>query len=100
MKHFMIRYRRKEGDGGEWHQQIATFIAALDADPELRGKITYRCMKARDGADYYHLAAATDEQAIKALQSRAWFSRYTAQTKAAAEGAVEVIPLEIIAETS
>lgn len=99
MKHFMIKYHRKNASQDEWHQEIARFIAALDSDPELTGKITYRCMKGRDGSDYYHLAGAADEQAVKALQSRAFFSHYTEKTKQTAGGEVEVLPLEIIAET-
>ena len=99
MKHFLIKYSLKSGSAERWHQDIARFITALDDDPDLRGKITYRCMKSRGGSDYYHLAAAADEQAVKALQSREFFSRYTAQTKLAAGGGVEVLPLEIIAET-
>ncbi len=81
MKHFLIRYRRTNGTAEEWHRDIAGFIAALDNDPELRGRILYRCMKSREGSDYYHLAAAADEQAIKALQSRDFFKRYTEKTK-------------------
>jgi hypothetical protein len=99
VKHFLIKYRLKNAPEGEWHQDVARFIAALDADPALRGKISYRCMKGRGGADYYHLAAAADDDAIKALQSRDFFSRYTEQTKRVSDGAVEVLPLEIIAET-
>jgi hypothetical protein len=99
MKHFMIKYSLKNGSEEQWHQDIASFISALDKDPALKGKISYRCMKRRGGSDYYHLAAAADEQAIKALQSREFFSHYTAQTKLAAGGEVEVLPLEIIAET-
>jgi hypothetical protein len=100
MKHFLIKYRFANGTKEEWHRDIARFIAALDGDPDLKGKILYRCMKERDGAGYYHLAAATDEQAIKALQQRDFFKRYTEQTKRVAGGEVEVTPLEIIAETS
>jgi hypothetical protein len=99
MKHFLIKYRFTDGSEERWHQDIVRFIAALDEDPALRGKISYRCMKHRGGSDYYHVAAAADEQAIKALQSREFFSRYTEQTKVAAGGEVEVLPLEIIAET-
>jgi hypothetical protein len=99
VKHFLIKYRLKNAPEGEWHQDIARFIAALDADPALQGKISYRCMKARGGGDYFHLAAASDEHAIKALQSREFFSRYTEQTKRVADGVVEVLPLEIVAET-
>ena len=99
MKHFLIKYRFQNGSQDVWHRDIADFIAALDGDPELRGKISYRCMKSQNGSDYYHLATATDDQAIKMLQSRAFFSRYTEKTKHAAGGTVDVLPLAIVAET-
>ena len=82
-----------------WHRDIAEFIAALDADPALQGKISYCCMKSRDGSDYYHLATAVDEQAVKALQQHPSFSHYTDKTRAAAGGSVDVVPLEVVAET-
>jgi hypothetical protein len=99
MKYFLIKYRLKSGPEEQWHQDIARFISALDNDPDLSGKISYRCMKDRGGSDYFHLAAAADDQAVKMLQSREFFTRYTEQTKLAAGGEVEVLPLEIIAET-
>jgi hypothetical protein len=100
MKHFLIKYRLQDVSPDAWHKDVAEFIAALDADPALKGKISYRCMKTRDGADYYHLAGAADEQAVKALQSSPVFSRYTEKTEQAAGGHVEVLPLEIVAETA
>ena len=48
MKHFMIKYRFANGTTEEWHREIGRFIAALDIDPGLKGKISYRCMKNRD----------------------------------------------------
>jgi len=99
MAQFLIRYRFKEGTQEDWHGAIRRFIAALDGDPELKGRIAYRCMKRRDGTDYYHLAAAADDQAIKILQSREYFPGYTEETKRVGGGEVEVLPLEIIAET-
>ena len=94
MKHFLIRYRFKQGSQEEWHREIARFIAALDHDPALKGKIAYRCMKRRDGADYYHLAATADDEATKTLQGRDFFRGYTEATKRVAGGEVEVVPLE------
>jgi hypothetical protein len=99
MKHFLITYTRIDGSEEAWHRDIAAFISALDNDPDLRGTITYRCMKVRDGSNYYHLATAVDEQAIKALQQSEFFKRYTEQTRIVAGGEVSVTPLEIIAET-
>ena len=99
MKHFLIKYRRTNGQPEEWHRDIAAFIEALQKDPALNGRISYRCMKSREGVDYYHLAAAADDAAIKALQSSDFFKRYNEQTRRIAGGEVEVVPLEIIAET-
>jgi hypothetical protein len=98
MKHFLIKYRLQNASQDVWHKDVAAFISALDNDPALKG-ISYCCMKSRDGSEYYHLATAADDQAIKALQGSAFFSRYAEQTKNAAGGAVEVLPLEIVAET-
>jgi quinol monooxygenase YgiN len=100
MKHFLIRYRFEDGSREDWHQEIARFIAALDADPELAGKISYRAMKLRDDdTSYLHLAAAADDDAVKALGQRTFFKHYTEQTELVSRGSVEVLPLEIIAET-
>ena len=99
MKHFLIKYRFTDGTKEQWHRDIGEFIAALESDSDLRGRIAYRCMKGREGPDYYHLASAVDDQAIKSLQEREFFKRYTAKTKSVAGGTVEVVPLEMIAET-
>ena len=100
MKHFMIKYQFANGTTEEWHHEIGRFIAALDHDPELKGRIIYRCLKNRDDSSYYHLAAATDEQAIKTLQARDFFKHYTEKTRQVAGGEVVVTPMELIAETA
>jgi len=99
MKFSLIKYRPQNASPEAWHKDVAEFIAALDTDPALVGKISYRCMKSRDGSDYYHLAAAADDQAIKALQASSVFKNYTEKTRKAAGGSVDVLPLDIIAET-
>ena len=96
MKHFLIKYRFQA-----WRAQIQRFIAAVEADGTLNGRIAYRCMKADNGTnEYYHLAASSDDEASKALQSRDFFKAYTEETKRVSGGTVEVLPLAIIAETS
>jgi len=99
MKYSLIKYRFQNGSEAAWHRDIAEFIAALDSDPALKGKISYRCMKSRNGPEYFHLAAVTDDQAVKTLQERAFFARYKEKTGLVAGGAVEVLPLEVVAET-
>jgi hypothetical protein len=100
MKHFMIKYQFANGTTEEWHQEIERFISAIDNDSELKGKISYRCMKNRDDSSYMHLAAAVDEQAIKTLQARDFFKHYTEKTRQVAGGEVVVTPIELIAETA
>jgi hypothetical protein len=100
MKQFLIRYRLTNGTAEAWHQEIGKFIAALDNDPDLRGRISYRVMKNRDGSDYYHVASPADDEAVKTLQQRPFFKAYTERTRAVAGGDVVVSPLETIAETA
>ena len=101
MKHFMIKYQFANGTTEEWHREIGRFIAALDNDPELRGRIIYRCLKNRDDAGYFHLASAADDDAVRTLQQRDFFKHYTGMTsQVAAGGEVVVTPIEWIAETA
>jgi len=98
MKHFLIKYRLSARPEDVWRLDVARFVAALDADPKLSGKITYRAMKRRDGPDYYHLASAVNDEAVKALGESAFFKAYTDLIRLVAGGEVEVVPLEVIAE--
>jgi len=100
MKHFMIKYQFKNGTTQDWHREIGRFIAALNADPELRGRISYRCMKNRDDQNYFHLAAADDDAAVKTLQQRDFFKHYTEKTRQVAGGDVTVTPIELIDATA
>jgi len=101
MKHFLIKYRFKDGSEAAWRQHIERFIAAVEADATLNGRIAYRCMKADNGSnEYYHLAATADDEAGKALQGCDFFKAYTDETRRVSGGTVEVLPLAIIAETS
>ena len=99
MKLSLIKYQFKVGTKEAWHQQVAEFIAALDNDPNLKGKVSYRCLKERNGPGYYHLAAAVDDAAVAALQKKEFFKRYQAETKRTGGGEVQVVGLELVAET-
>lgn len=99
MKHFMIRYQFKNGTMEEWHQEIARFIEAIDGDPELKGRIGYRVLKARDEGSYFHLASVSDDAAQKALQSRDFFKHYQEMTRKVAGGEVTATPIEWIDQT-
>jgi len=96
MNTFLITYEFSGESEAAWHQEIATFIAALKADPELDEKVSYRCLKSAKSTRYYHLATVPDEETVKLLGSRDFFKHYTQQTELASHGTVEVIPLTLI----
>ncbi|MBR0718038.1 hypothetical protein [Bradyrhizobium liaoningense] len=100
MKHFMIKYEFRNGTRDAWHAEIARFIKAIENDPELKGRISYRCMKNRDDGSYFHLAGVTDDAAQKTLQSRDFFKHYTEMTRKVAGGEVTVTPIEMIDATA
>ena len=100
MKYNMIRYQFANGTPEDWHREVARFIAALDSDPDLKGRIGYRVMKNRDDSSYFHLASAADDSAVKTLQARDFFKHYTEKTRQVAGGEVTVTPIELIAETA
>src|SRR5262249_22899206 len=97
MKHFMIKYQFRNGTTETWHQEIGRFIKAINDDPELKGRIGYRCMKNRDDNNYFHLASVTDEAALK---TRDFFKHYTEMTRKVAGGEVTVTPIELIDQTA
>ena len=102
MRRFLIKYRFKEGSEDEWREEIKRFIEAIETDKALSGRIAYRCMKAGGTAsgDYYHLAAAADDEAARTLQERTFFQRYSGESKRVSGGTIEVVPLEILEETA
>jgi hypothetical protein len=100
MKHFMIKYQFRNGTAEAWHAEIGRFIRAIEADPELKGKIFYRCMKNRDDGSYFHIASVTDEAAQKTLQSRDFFKHYSEMTRKVAGGEVTATPIEMIDQTA
>ena len=99
MKQFLITYRFTQGSEKDWQEEITRFITALENDPELKEKISYRCLKSTKGSEYYHLATVADEQASKLLSTRDFFKHYTEQNDLISSGSTEVIPLELIAAT-
>jgi hypothetical protein len=100
MKQFLIKYSFAAGSQEDWRRHIARFIAAIEGDPVLKGRISYRCMKANnESGDYYHLAATDDDEAAKALQERDFFKDYSGEMRRVSGGSLEVVPLTMIAET-
>lgn len=99
MKYFLISYRFTVGTEEDWHKEIDTFIKALNNDPELGGRISYKCLKSTKGLEYYHLATAESDEVAKKLSERDFFKHYTMETELVSRGTVKVTPLQLVAET-
>ena len=98
VKYNLIKYHFTNGSEDDWRREVEQFVKALNDDSGLRGKIAYRAMRTPEG-DYYHIAASVDDSATKELVHRDFFEAYTQKVEHASAGGVEVLPLEIIAET-
>jgi hypothetical protein len=57
-------------------------------------------MRVRDTDDYYHLATVLDDRAPADLNEADFFKHYTAASETASGGTLEVLPLDVIAETT
>ena len=99
MRYNLIKYHLTNGNPDEWNREVASFVKAIDEDPSLRGKIAYRALRT-EGGDYYHLAVSVDETATKELVSRDFFKQYAEKVEKASAGGVEVLPLEVVAQTA
>ena len=102
MKHFLIKYRFKDGSPEAWREEIQTFHRRRRSRPGLewpdrlslhesgkwvgRGLPPRRRRRTRNGP--------------RPLQQRDFFKHYTEETKRVSGGTVEVLPLTILAETS
>jgi len=100
MKQFLISYRFAEGSSEEaWHQEVHRFIAAIEADADLSGKLSYKCFKSLKGPEYYHLATPVDEATTELLGTKEFFKKYTEETERVSGNTVTVTPLELVAGT-
>ena len=75
------------------------FIEAIDLDPSLRGRISYRSFKGADGVSFYHMTAAEDAGAIAELREKPFFKQYAARMREVAQGGPEFTQMQLIGGT-
>lgn len=87
-----IRYEFN-GDEAIWEATIARFIDAVNADPEIGGKFSYRVMKAREGKTRVHWGQWDVPETVQILQSREYFKEFAAVLKGFAGDTLSPVPL-------
>jgi hypothetical protein len=95
----LIEYRIKE-PSKTWESEVVPFIEAIDGDPSLRGRISYRCLKQQDGVSFCHFAAASDESAVEELKRKPFFKPYSERLRAVAESGPKFTKVAVIGGTA
>ncbi len=95
----LIQYNY-DGDEGEWMTAVEAFVGAVDADPALRGKFSYRVNIAGDGVGRAHVGRWDAEETLAHLQAQDFFKRFAAKVSEFAGGAPNATRLRLAAETA
>ena len=95
----LIQYNY-DGDEGAWMAAVEEFTAAIDADPALAGKFSYRVNIAADGVGRVHVGRWDAEETVAHLQGQDFFKRFAAKIGEFAGGAPNATRLRLAAETA
>ncbi len=89
-----------DGDEGQWMKAVEEFVAAVDADPALRGKFAYRVNIAADGVGRVHVGSWDGVETLAHLQAQDFFKRFAAKVGEFAGGAPSATRLRLAVETA
>ena len=98
MVYSLIRYTVK-APTDEWEREVLAFIQAIDREPSLCGRVSYRCFRQADGVSYCHVAAAVDDSAVDDLKQKPFFKPYSARLRAVAESGPDFTKLQAVGGT-
>ncbi len=88
-----------DGDEAAWLSAAEDFVAAIDNDPVLRGKFSYRVNIAADGVGRAHVGRWDSDETLAHLQSQDFFKTFAAKVGEFAGGAQNATRLRLAAET-
>ena len=98
MIYSLIEYRLKEPSEA-WEGEVLAFIHAIDREPSLRGRVSYRCLRHQDSVTYCHLAAAVDDSAVNDLKRMEFFKPYSERLRAVAQTGPDFTKLQLVGGT-
>ncbi len=88
------------GDEAVWQKTIADFIAAIDTDAEVAGRLHYRVNKAREGNRRVHWGWWDKPETVAKMQSRDYFKTFSAKLREMAGDTLTTIPVTRHGETA
>src|ERR1700722_18145990 len=83
----------------EWEREVVAFIDAVECDPSLSGRISYRSYKGPDGVSFCHMSGAADAGALADLMAKPFFKQYAARVKEVSKSGPEVTQLNLVGGT-
>jgi hypothetical protein len=78
MRHGILITYRYTGDEARWAAVTEAFTAAVGADPDLTGKLSYHVQKAADGETRIHIGRWDRDETVRLMQSRPYFAAFSA----------------------
>ncbi len=88
-----------DGDEAPWLAAIEAFVTAIDADPDLRRKFSYRVATAADGVGRVHVGRWDSEATLAHLQSQEFFKQFAGKIGEFSGGGPNATRLQLAAET-
>jgi hypothetical protein len=88
-----------DGDEAPWLAAVEAFVTAIDADPVLRGKFSYRVNTAADGVGRVHVGCWDNEATLAHLQSQDFFKLFAGKIGEFSVGGPNATRLRLAAET-
>ncbi len=99
MEGILIRYEF-DGDEAAWRSAVDSFVAGIDADPELRGGFSYSVNVAADGKRRVHVGRWRDQATLETLQGRDYFKTFAAAVKGFAGDTLEAVRITQVNATT
>lgn len=99
MEGILIRYEF-DGDEAAWRSAVDSFVAGIDADPELRGGFSYSVNVAADGKRRVHVGRWRDPATLETLQGRDYFKTFAAAVKGFAGDTLETVRITQVNATN
>ena len=99
MEGILIRYEF-DGDESAWRSAVDSFVAGIDADPELRSGFSYSVNVAADGKRRVHVGRWRDQATLETLQGRDYFKTFAAAVKGFGGDTLEAVRITQVNATA
>ncbi len=99
MDGILIQYNY-DGEEAPWLAAVEAFIAAVDGDPALAGKFSYRVNVASDGVGRVHVGQWDSEETLAHLQSQEFFKTFAGKIGEFSGGGPNASRMRLAAETA